>query len=239
MRYSFLLSFLGVILLGKLGHSQTLWTGPKITFTKASYADWTLAENQDRITDSVWITRADMAGIFNIVMEEEYDRDTNISPMGTEWAIGSIEDGIENLSFGTWFSTLGGAPTEQIGLNKVLHLISEDIYIDVELLSWTPGGGGSGTGQGGGFSYQRSTDPATSTNQVIVGDKRIFPNPADSEIRILGLKQPVTYSVFDLTGTIRLRGTISNQERINIQSLQPGLYLLQFANRQFQKFIKN
>ena len=38
-------------------YSQTFWTGPKITFTKADDADWTLEENQDRITDNVWITR--------------------------------------------------------------------------------------------------------------------------------------------------------------------------------------
>ena len=28
----------------------TIWTGPTITFEKPDYADWTLPENQDRIT---------------------------------------------------------------------------------------------------------------------------------------------------------------------------------------------
>ena len=38
------------------------------------------------------------------------------------------------------------------GENFVLHLIEEDIYLDVRFLSWT-----SGNGAGGGFSYERST----------------------------------------------------------------------------------
>ena len=35
-----------------------------ITFEKENYADWTLAENQDRITDNVWITRKNNQSIF-------------------------------------------------------------------------------------------------------------------------------------------------------------------------------
>ena len=36
-----------------------------VTFTKADYADWTLPQNQDRVTDYIWITRADNNAIFN------------------------------------------------------------------------------------------------------------------------------------------------------------------------------
>ena len=38
------------------------------------------------------------------------------------------------------------------GTALVLHLIDEDIYIDVTFLSWT-----RGSGSGGGFSYERTT----------------------------------------------------------------------------------
>ena len=40
--------------------------GDTVTFTKADSADWTLPENQDRITDNVWITRKHNQSIFNI-----------------------------------------------------------------------------------------------------------------------------------------------------------------------------
>jgi hypothetical protein len=43
-----------------------------------------------------------------------------------------------------------------IGKDAVLHLIADDIYLDIKFLSWTAGGGG-------GFSYERSTVPEPSS----------------------------------------------------------------------------
>ena len=40
-----------------------------VVFTKPDSADWTLEENQDRITDNVWITRKDIQSLFNIAQE--------------------------------------------------------------------------------------------------------------------------------------------------------------------------
>ncbi|MEM6260946.1 MAG: hypothetical protein AAGI38_00455 [Bacteroidota bacterium] len=152
------------------GWTQTIWNGPPIIFEKADSTDWLLPENQDRITDSVWITRQFRKGIFNIRKEQEFDRLSRLSPLGTEWANGKISDGIENLSFTTWDGTKSGQSSMEVGVNKVLHLVAEDIYLDVKFLSWTAGGGGSGTGFGGGFSYQRST-PLVSSRE----EKTIYP----------------------------------------------------------------
>ncbi|MFD0861761.1 hypothetical protein ACFQ1M_06050 [Sungkyunkwania multivorans] len=44
---------------------DNIWTGPEMTFTKAANADWTLPENQDRISDSVTFTRQDNRQIYN------------------------------------------------------------------------------------------------------------------------------------------------------------------------------
>ncbi len=49
--------------------AQTVWTGPTITFTRPNNVDWNQPENQDRITDTVWITRKNTQGIFNIAQE--------------------------------------------------------------------------------------------------------------------------------------------------------------------------
>ncbi len=124
-----------------------VWTGPTITFTKADFADWTLAENQDRITDSVWITRANSQGIFNIAVEEFY---VPASPQDTEWAYGHAAD-YQSLTFKPWVQWHMNNPLRTIGVDAVLHLISDDIYIDIKFLSWTQGAAG------GGFSYERST----------------------------------------------------------------------------------
>ena len=53
------------------------------TFTKIDYTDWTQPENQDRITDNVWITRGGFWGIFNIQSEIYYSPLS--SPADTEW----------------------------------------------------------------------------------------------------------------------------------------------------------
>ena len=137
-----------------------VWSGPSINFTKPDFADWTLPVNQDRLTDDVWLTRRNTRPLFNIAVEEFADEAT--SPFDTEWAFGPFQPGnpgpitasnFANLVFEPFASALGNS----IGNNAVLagpgvlHLISNDIYLDIKFESWTQGGGG------GGFSYTRST----------------------------------------------------------------------------------
>ncbi|MFQ6608307.1 MAG: choice-of-anchor D domain-containing protein [Fidelibacterota bacterium] len=117
-----------------------------VTFTKDDYADWTLPENQDRITDNVWITRANSQGIFNIATESYYNWD---SPHDTEWSYGYTED-LEPEDYQVWRDAVGGYPPGMVDEPMSLHLISDDLYFDVIFHSWTSGG------QGGGFSYTRT-----------------------------------------------------------------------------------
>ena len=146
------LLFLIVIILfcsSFLRPSPTTWNGASITFTKANYADWTLAANQDRITSNVWITRKDTQGVYNIVSETGYSY--FYSPAGTEWAYGTTAD-YASLEYQDWLSWCGGNPPSFVNQDAVVHLIDDDIYIDIKFTSW------SGGKSGGGFSYQRSTD---------------------------------------------------------------------------------
>ncbi len=128
----------------------TIWNASNITFEKADGADPSEAKNQDRITDLVWITRGDKGQIYNIAKESIADQ--NISPIGTQWAIGTT-DQIGQLSFNDFRSAVG-EPKQVVGKNLVLHLIEDDIYLSVKFLSWSSGGQG---GNKGGFSYTRST----------------------------------------------------------------------------------
>lgn len=77
----FIISFysLGVV-------NAEVCVSPKKFFIKADSADWNLPGNQDRISDAVWITRANQRGIFNIASETSYSSTT--SPADTEWAFG-------------------------------------------------------------------------------------------------------------------------------------------------------
>jgi hypothetical protein len=148
-----------------------VWNGPSITFTKLDFADPTLSVNQDRLTSNVWLTRENIKSLFNIKVEPgPIDLRT---PADTEWAFGRTQPGnpgpitasnYANLVFDAFIPAL----RHDVGINirntpGVLHLISDDIYLDIKFTSWT-------FQEGGGFSYARSTpdqapvpEPATAT----------------------------------------------------------------------------
>jgi hypothetical protein len=117
-----------------------------ITFSKTNYADWTLEENQDRISNGVWITRRDYEGVFNIKSESSFSGST--SPAGTLWSFGTADD-IPNLTFTNWRNATGQCGECVLDGPMVMYLTKEKIYIEVEFTSFT------GNDNGGGFSYIR------------------------------------------------------------------------------------
>lgn len=126
--------------------APVIYTGPDLTFTKSDNADPTQAANQDRITDNVWITRGNEGGqIYNAKTESSASQNT--SPADTEWAIGTTAN-LESLTFDTFRNTI--KPKTVVGENLVLHLITDDVYIDIRFTSWSQG-------KAGGFSYVRAT----------------------------------------------------------------------------------
>lgn len=92
--------------------------------------------NQDRITNNVWLTRASAQGIFNFAQELAFQRGLLVSPVGTEWAFGSIVQGIQTLTFDDWETTVGGNPPGAVNHPMVVHLIADDIYFDLTMTNW-------------------------------------------------------------------------------------------------------
>lgn len=130
-----------------VSRNATVWRGEMIEFEKADGADPRRAENQDRITDSVWITRNNQGGqIFNIA--ERRFAVSAVSPVGTRWARGTTDD-LSSLRF-TNFREAVGRPRDIVGMSLVMHIVEEDIYLDVEFTSWS-------RSKRGGFAYRRST----------------------------------------------------------------------------------
>jgi hypothetical protein len=131
--------------------AQQVFTGLGVEYAHEGFTDITLPENQDRITDSVWITRGTSRGIFNIAQEPAFQGagEFSPSPVGTRWAIGSAEQ-YQSLSFGTWGSVHLGDPGALVGVDLVIHLVAEDIYIDARFTNW------GGISTGGRFTYRRS-----------------------------------------------------------------------------------
>ncbi len=151
-------------------NTQTIWKGSKITFTKADNADWNLTANQDRITGNVSLTREDEgSGLFNILRDSDagnaYEAG-NLAPTDTEWAYGTTED-YTSLTYVNLNTLIGDSNFVNIvdGRSMVLHLITDDIYIDIKFLSWTAGSV-DGNGGAGGFSYERSTPNGLVINEI-------------------------------------------------------------------------
>jgi hypothetical protein len=145
----------GLFLAGTVHATPQVWSGRTYTFTKTALSNPALPANQDRITPIVWITRANTAGIYNIAQEAASGGQSGFSPLDTEWATGDAVN-YASLTFDTWVNWAGANPPGTIGVNAVVHLISEDIYIDIRFDSWGVGF----YGQGGAFSYTRAVQPA-------------------------------------------------------------------------------
>jgi hypothetical protein len=149
-----LVAALGVIVSSCEGltHAATVWTGPAVTFSKAASADQTLAVNQDRLADHVWITRGSTQGLINAATETFYTH--GVSPADTEWAYGDLSN-YASLTYGSWEALYAHNSFAMTTTPAVLHLISEDIYLSVQFNSW-----GQGLFGGGAFSYTRSSPAA-------------------------------------------------------------------------------
>ena len=126
--------------------SSTIWNGPLKSFTKTDGSNASEETNQDRLTAKVWLTRGNNGGqIYNAAQEDKSDKYK--SPIGTEWAVGNIND-LDKLIF--YDFRIAIQPKNIVDKDLVLHLIEEDIYLSVKFKSWSQG-------QKGGFSYERST----------------------------------------------------------------------------------
>ena len=121
-----------------------------VVFTKADSADWTIEENQDRITDNVWITRKHNQSIFNIAVESGYSGSSG-SPVGTLWS-NSTSSTASPESYTNFVAMHGGSPSSIINDTVSLYLPDEGLYFDVTFTSYSGGPNG-----GGGFSYSRTS----------------------------------------------------------------------------------
>ena len=197
-----------------LCYSQTVWDGPLMTFTKQNFDDPSSENSQDRITDLVWLTRGNNGGqLYNAKTESNSSKSN--SPEGTRWAFGTTSN-LGSLTFSTFRGNSN--PKHAIGQNMVVHLISDDIYIDIKITSWS-----SGSNSGGGFSYERSTNPNLSVKYKDALDVFVYPNPTTGLVRTNQdfIEQ---IRVYDLTGKQLIR---SEDSSVDLSTFKNGVYLLQ------------
>jgi len=188
-----------LVIVSHILSAQTAWSSSNgtITFSKAGSVDWTLAANQDRISDSVWITRASSQRIFNI--RKENVSSTN-SPYGTLWAFGTT-DSFATLTYKTFTSLSVNDPQSLIGKNLVLQLVAEKIYIDVKFLTY------GSSSSGGTFSYVRAVSSGVTSVKDIAplsfGLEQNYPNPFNPATTIgftLQESGKTTLKIYDAIG---------------------------------------
>ncbi|WP_299525912.1 T9SS type A sorting domain-containing protein [Winogradskyella sp.] len=215
--------FLFLLLLATFtSYSQTIWNGPTITFNKPNGADWNLAQNQDRITDNVWLTRKFNMSIFNIQQESGSGFGaTNTSPTDTEWALGSLSDGIGNLTFATLSTTLNNQLGNNIVNNPmVLHLITDDIYIDINFTFWAV------NNVGGGFTYTRSTEATLDIEENKNFQIDLKSNPVKDFLEISNLTKTSDFQIFNINGQLLKKGIVNRDDKIDVSNLTTGIYFV-------------
>ena len=204
--------------------SQTIWDGPSITFTKQNFGDPSLESSQDRITDLVWLTRGNNGGqLYNAKTETNSSKST--SPDDTRWAFGTTSN-LGSLTFSTFRGT--SKPKNAVGIDMVLHLITDDIYIDIKITNWT-----SGSNSGGGFTYIRSTNPNLVVEGVHEKDIFVHPNPTSGVVQA---NQDIISKiyVYGLTGKQLMK---INSSSVDLSSVNNGVYLIRLYRKDNKEWV--
>ncbi|NNC88618.1 MAG: PEP-CTERM sorting domain-containing protein [Akkermansiaceae bacterium] len=135
-----------------------------VSFNKDPFTDETDPANWDVISPSVAITRIgsnNAAFLYNPLVEAG---PVGGAPAGTRWAFANFNGnpsslsaaGFPALNFSDFRASFGGSnPAGMVGLDGVLHLVAEDIYLDIRFSFW----GRGMNNDGGAFSYDRASGP--------------------------------------------------------------------------------
>ena len=198
-----------LLLLPLFGYSQ-------YTFTKNANTDPSLKENQDRISDKVWLTRGNQYGIYNA-----YDQTSakNQPTSGIELALGNFEE-LSQLNFETisqWGKKFKG---NWLNKNLVLKLTETNEYYSFVMTSWETRGG---------FSYTRSSTALSITDYS--STLTIYPNPTKS---ILIIEGNIEYDieVYDLLGNKALE---TQGNSVNIEHLSTATYIVKVTDKSNKK----
>ena len=220
------MKYILLILTPFLCFSQTVWNGSLMTFTKQDFDNPSLQSSQDRITDLVWLTRGNNGGqLYNAKTESNSSKST--SPDDTRWAFGTTSS-LGSLTFSTFRGN--SKPRNAVGRNMVVHLVTEDIYIDIKITSWTSGGG---NGAGGGFSYTRSTNPNLSVESIQDKDIFVYPNPTSGVVH--ANKDIISkIHLYDLTGKLLMK---TNASSVDLRTVNNGMYLIRLYRKDNKEWV--
>ncbi|AXG69302.1 concanavalin A-like lectin/glucanases superfamily protein [Kordia sp. SMS9] len=79
---------------------------------------------------------------------------------------------------------------------------------------------------------------STETFEALTEGLTLYPNPANSIIKINGLRTTVDYQIYNMLGAVVKTGNTTNNEVISIDNLRNGMYFLKLSDNRTIKFIK-
>ncbi|HZW63092.1 MAG TPA: T9SS type A sorting domain-containing protein [Flavobacteriaceae bacterium] len=83
-------------------------------------------------------------------------------------------------------------------------------------------------------------DTSLSTQENSLNNLTIYPNPATNSITINGLKDVVSYKLYNNVGKVVLSGSLSNfNSNLDVSTLSSGMYILNLAGSTNYKIVKN
>jgi len=89
------------------------------------------------------------------------------------------------------------------------------------------------------LSWNNSSAQAISNNNLKLNKTiKLFPNPSTDFIRVSELTTKENYKIFTILGSEIKRGSVSNNETIDIRNLNFGVYFLKFDNGTTKKIVK-
>jgi hypothetical protein len=211
----------------ELTNTEVAFVGTEYYFVKTDYGS-----EVDYIDEGLALTRANAQGIFNIIEEQEYDRDNHTSPANTEWNADGWSNlvNVTNRTYTTWRESLDTNIAAIVGQELIMHDLINDKYWGIMFTQWTQGIDPGGE-QGGGFAYTRqlidvdagkgitfpdgsiqrkaANDIADlSDNQKLLNGPKNWFNPGTNEI----------WTIVDRTGGIRISTNEPIVEDINTVS---------------------
>lgn len=169
----------------------TFWTGSTTSFSHSPGGppdQWTSNHTGADSVNNVWISRGARQALFNAAAEPGWN--AGYSPSNTMWVVASGPlTSANTLTYDTFANAVGqpgNSPGRSVGQTFFVHILPDDIYLQLTLTEW-------GNNDGGSFSYDRTTPAA------------VTPPPTPT----VGLTNPAPGAVFASPAALKLGATAS------------------------------
>jgi Bacterial Ig domain len=210
--------------------AQTYWTGTNFTFTNPGNSA------ADVLTPNVSFARNPAAGSGTGGLYNSANQSSPFigaaPPAGTEWGFGTLAGYMANhssVSFGECPLEQGNSPGNLVGTTFVVHLITNNIYLQLTLNAW----GGQGGAVPKNFAYTRSTPLVVATPTVSITNppnNAVFAAPATEKIAASATVSGGTVTNVQFYANNALLGAVSTPPfTFTANNLAAGSYALTAA----------